>query len=136
VVIPKAVDMRSQIGRCSLRVILFGRKVDLTSSCGSGARVQRIDYQRWIGNGKLCRKTECRLGPPSMAVAQVPLLSRPSGPSPGSAEMILSINCTHTNDAELIWKVVAAVHDLSNPWIDHVMFVYFKLVRFAGRLRV
>jgi len=46
--------------------------------------------------------------------------------------MILGINSTHTNDAELIWKVVAAVHDLSNPRIDHVMFVYFKLVRFVA----
>jgi len=63
-----------------------------------------------------------------MAVGQVPLLNRSS---PGSAEMILGINSTHANDAEPIWKVVAAVHDLTNHRIDHVMFVYFKLVRFA-----
>jgi len=124
--------MKSQIGRCSLRVILFCRQVDLSSSCGSGARVQRVGYQRWISDGKLCQKTECRLGPLLMAVGQVPLLNRPSGSSPGFTEMILSINSTRANDVELVWKVVAAVHDLSNPRIDHLIFVYFKLVRFAA----
>jgi len=65
-----------------------------------------------------------------MAVGQVPLLNRPSGPSPLSTEMILSINSTNKNDAELVWKGVP-VHDLTNHRIDHVMFVYFKLVRSA-----
>jgi len=58
------------------------------------------------------------------------LLNRPSRSSPGSTEMILGINSTNKNDAELVWKGVA-VHDLTNHRIDHVMFVYFKLVRFA-----
>ena len=50
--------------------------------------------------------------------------------------MILGINSIHTNDAELVWKGGSAVRNLSNHRIDHVMFVYLKLVRFAGRLHV
>jgi len=55
-------------------------------------------------------------------------------PEVPSAGIILNINATHTTDMELFWKGVAAVHDLSNHWIDHGMFVYFEL--FAGRFHV
>ena len=48
-------------------------------------------------------------------------------PEVPSASIILNINSTHTNDTSLFYKGVAAVHDLSNHWVDHGMFVFFEL---------
>jgi len=65
------------------------------------------------------------------AVVSVTVKTFPEVPSAG---IILNINSTHTNDTELFWKGVAAVHDLSNYWVDHGMFVYWELL--PGHLHV
>ena len=48
-------------------------------------------------------------------------------PEVPSASIILNINSTHTNDTSLFYKGVSALHDLSNHWVDHGMFVYYEL---------
>jgi hypothetical protein len=48
-------------------------------------------------------------------------------PEVPSAGIILNINSTHTNDSSLFYKGVAALHDLSNHWVEHGIFVYFEL---------
>ena len=48
-------------------------------------------------------------------------------PEVPSASIILNINSTHTNDTSLLYKGVAAFHDLSNHWVDHGIYVYFEL---------
>jgi len=64
-------------------------------------------------------------------VVELTIKTHPEVPSAG---IILNINSTHTNDTDLYWKGVAAVHDLSNHWTDHGMFVYFELL--PGSLHV
>ena len=49
-------------------------------------------------------------------------------PEVPSASIILNINSTHTNDTSLFYKGVAALHDLSNHWVDHGMTVYYELM--------
>ena len=49
-------------------------------------------------------------------------------PEVPSASIILDINSTHTNDTSLLYKGVAAVHDLSNHWVDYGMTVYYELM--------
>ncbi|KZW00723.1 FAD-binding domain-containing protein [Exidia glandulosa HHB12029] len=48
-------------------------------------------------------------------------------PEVPSAGVLLDINSTHTNDTELFFKGVAAMHDLSSYFVDHGMFVYWEL---------
>jgi len=55
-------------------------------------------------------------------------------PEVPSASIILNINSTHTNDTSLFYKGVAALHDLSNHWVDHGMFVFYEL--WTGRFHV
>ncbi|KZW00741.1 FAD binding domain-containing protein [Exidia glandulosa HHB12029] len=49
-------------------------------------------------------------------------------PEVPSASVILNINSTHTNDTELFFKGVAAVHNLANHFVDNGMFVYYELM--------
>lgn len=65
------------------------------------------------------------------AVTSLTVKTLPEVPTAG---IILNINSTHTNDTDLFWKGVAAVHDLSNHWVDNGMFVYFELS--TGRFHV
>jgi len=58
-------------------------------------------------------------------IVELTIKTHPEVPTAG---IILNINFTHTNDKELFWKGVAAVHDLSNYWTDHGIFVNFELL--------
>ncbi|KAJ3516251.1 hypothetical protein NLJ89_g1240 [Agrocybe chaxingu] len=58
------------------------------------------------------------------AIISVTVKTFPEVPAAG---IILNINSTHTNDTELFWKGVAAVHDLSNHWVDHGIFIYHEI---------
>lgn len=60
------------------------------------------------------------------AIVSVTLKTFPEVPS---ASVILNINSTMTNDTTLFWKGVAALHDLSNHWVDNGMYVYYELMQ-------
>jgi len=73
-------------------------------------------------------------GPSTFGVVlSVTVKTHPEVPTAG---ITLDINATHTTDLELFWKGFSALHDLSNYWVDHGMFVYFELGPGPGRLHV
>ncbi|KAH6909083.1 isoamyl alcohol oxidase [Coprinopsis sp. MPI-PUGE-AT-0042] len=58
------------------------------------------------------------------ALVSVTVKTFPDGPAAG---VDLDINATHTTNDELLWKGIAAFHNLANHYVDNKMFVYYTI---------